>query len=49
MKIKLTEQSVDISIHLIYNLNKVNVPNKHKIEIFSDKVIIFHEFSLILK
>ena len=34
---------------LIYNRNQVNVPYRHKHEIFSEKVIIFHEFSLIFK
>ena len=50
MKIKSPEQSVDILINpLIYNINKVDVPYRHKHEIFSEKVIIFYEFSLIIK
>ena len=50
MKIKqLNSQETFLSIHLIYNINKADVPYRHKYEIFSEKVIIFHEFSLIIK
>ena len=50
MKSKSTEQSVGIlSIHLIYNINKVNLICRHKHEIFSEKVTLFHVFSLIIK
>ena len=49
MKIKSTEQSVDIFISPFKNINQVKVPYRHKHEIFSEKFFIFHEFSLINK
>ena len=50
MKIEqLNSKETFLSIYLIYNINKANVPYRHKHEIFSEKVVIFHEFSLIIK
>ena len=43
---QLKSQWAFLSIHLIYNINQVNVPYRHKHEILSEKVIIFISFNL---